>query len=357
MLTNANSDQSTATLASIPSSPSALDMLRSIYLHQGPYTSLYLQTWPLLHDPQLGIDQRWDDLRLDLDARGAPGPALDAIEARLTLPVPEDTAGTCVIAAADGHTIVDHSQEPPRRDFSVVDTLPYVAPLLEWDQHRVPHLVVTIDRTGADIVAFGCNHSSPAAINLIGSSEQLAADLTARADAIDARLVVIAGDPTRCQDLSTALTSRVTPKCRVVVDDHLSPDELAEATVRYVFDTAARTTVGYLREFRFLSAHDAAVDGTAATIEALTRGRPDVLLIHDDPTDQRRIWVGDDPARLSTMRRPGIETEARFVDAAIRSAVARDVAVHIIPSTGPDGPSGDVAAINRSLDAEPVDAE
>lgn len=297
MLAKTETDQTTATLASIPAPPSALDMLRSVYLHHGPYTSLYLQASPLPHDPQLAIGQRWDDLRLDLGASGAPAPALDAIEARLSLPAPDDAAGMCVIAAADGHTVVDHSHEPPRRDFGIVDTLPYAAPLLEWEQRRVPHLVVTVDRTGADVIVFGGHHRGPVALELTGSVKDLAYDLTARADALDARLVLLAGEPTRCQALVTALT-----------------------------------TAGSLGEFRVLASHEAAVDGTAATVEALTRGMPDVLLIQNDPTDQRRIWVGDDPRRLSTMRRPGTETEARFVDAAIRSAVARDVAIHIIPS-------------------------
>lgn len=335
---------------SMPDAPDALDRIRSVYAHDAPYTSIYLQTLPLLPDADHNLQERWQQLRKALVADGAPARALDAIDARLALPAPQDTAGVCVIAAADGHTIVDHSLDPPRIDFTLVDTLPYVAPLLEWEQRRIPHIVVTVDDAGADIVLFGTDHRDGIVTEQsMDQNRELAADIATLADTISARLVVLAGDPSLCRDLDGNLKSRLDPSCRVVVEGPSSADELADATVRHVTDIAAQTTVGYLREFRFLASHGAAVDGTEATIDALNDDHPDVLLIHDDPSDERRVVIGDDGTMRLTAASRDAGNHVRFVDAALRCAIARGIAVHIIPSTGPDGPEDDVAVLSRTV--------
>ena len=338
------------TFESSPDAPTALDRLRSIYAHGGPYTSVYLQTLPLLPDPDGELEQRWHQLRVELTDLGAPSRALDAVGARLALPGPEDTAGVCVIAAADGHTIVDHSLDPPRTDFTLVDVLPYVAPLLEWEQRRIPHIVVTVDDTGADIVLFGSDHRSGiVAGQPVDKIHELAADIASRVDTIGARLVVLAGDASLCRALDGGLTGLVDASCRVVVEGSMPAEELAEATVRHVTDIAAQTTVGYLREFRFLASHESAVDGTEATIDALNDGRLDVLLIHDDPSDERVVEIDEDGTMRLADPSHSVGTRARFVDAALRAAIEGDIVVHIIPSTGPDGPADDVAGLMRGV--------
>ena len=138
-------------------------------------------------------------------------------------------------------------------------------------------------------------------------------------------------------------------ECRVVAEPGAAtPDELADATVRHLSDAAARATVGYLRELRFLASHHAAVDGTADTIAALRAGEADVLLIHDDPDDQRRIWTSPNPQDLSLESRPDHPINARLVDAAIRAAITTNTTVHIIPTTGPNGPDDNTAALSHS---------
>jgi len=80
--------------------------------------------------------------RPDLEALGAHRRALDAVAARLALPTPSDAGGQIVIAAADGTTAADYGSEAPEIQTASVDSLPYAAPLLEWEQWRVPHMVV-----------------------------------------------------------------------------------------------------------------------------------------------------------------------------------------------------------------------
>ncbi len=320
----------------------AVDRLRSIYRSDGPFTTVYLAANESPHDAWIGVQP-------DLVEQGASDQAIKAIEARLGLPSPEHTAGHCVIAAADGTTIVDHAAEPPHYDLAFVDTLPYAGPLLEWDQRRVAHVVVTVDENGADITSFDVNHRTrttehsdePAGP---GPAHGLADAVARVCDTISARLVVVAGDQAAIGPVAEALVSRLPVTCRVVSESVTDVDELVDLVVRHVADTVARTTVEHLRDHRFLRTHEAAVDGVADTISALVTGTAERILIHDDPADQRRMWVGPGPADLS-LTQVGDFVQARLNDAIIRSAVLQGVDVYIIPSTGDTGPADDTAAI------------
>jgi len=292
--------------------------------------------------------EAWSTVRPDLIEQGATEEAVRAIEARLGLPAPEHTAGHCVIAAADGTTIVDHATDPPHDDLAFVDTRPYAARLLEWDQRRVAHVVVTVGDNGADITSFDVNHRTETTVH----SDEVAgpgpahgpADAVAHAcEAISARLVVVAGDEGLTGAVSEALVARLPVTCRVVTESVDSLDDLVDLVVRHVADTVARTTVEQLRDHRFLRTHEAAVDGVNDTIAALAAGAAERVLMPDDPNDQRRLWIGAGPTDLS-LTQVGNFVQARLSDAIIRSAVLQGADIYIIPSTGETGPDDDTAA-------------
>jgi hypothetical protein len=329
------------------------DRLSLIYSSPAPYVSVYLQTRPLLREAEHDTAARWSVLRAQLVADGAPTPALEAIDARLALPQPVETAAVGIIAAADGRTVVDHALEPPRQDLALLDSLPYAAPMIEWDQRRVPHLVVVVDANGADVVSFHPDHRTEMEA-VDGANDALVDAVEERVSRMRSRLVVVSGEPGRAQMLADALVPRVGPVCNVVVEVDEGVDELAAATVRQVSDSAATRTVGFLREFRFLAAHDSAVDGMEDTLAALRSRRPGVLLIHDDPADDRRVRLGDTPTDLHATPAIGGDT-ARFVDAAIRAAITSGMRVHVIPTTGRNGPDEGAAHLHRGTPAvEPV---
>ncbi len=319
----------------------AVDRLRSIYRSDGPFATVYLAAADSTHEV-------WAAVRPDLIEQGATEAAIRAIEARLSLPAPQHTAGHCLIAAADGTTIVDHAADPPHYDLAFVDTLPYAAPLLEWDQRRVAHVVVTVGDDGADITSFDVNHRAETTVHSDesagpGPAHGLADAVVEACEAISARLVVVAGDEGLTGSVSEALVARLPVTCRVVTESADDLDDLVDLVVRHVADTVARTTVDHLRDHRFLRTHEAAVDGVADTIAALAAGAAERVLIHDDPADQRRLWIGPGPTDLS-LTQVGNFVQARLNDAIIRSAVLQGVNVHIIPSTGDTGPDDDTAA-------------
>jgi hypothetical protein len=129
--------------------------------------------------------------------------------------------------------------------------------------------------------------------------------------------------------------------------------ERMEAEVRrWVRDAAARTTVAVIEKFREeYGQHDRAADGVDATLEALSESRVDLLLVHDDPGDERPAWSGPDPVPIAATAGPlqdlGItETEpGRLVDAAMRAALATGAGVRLVPKAG--GPTDGLGAILR----------
>lgn len=331
---------------------SANDRLRHLAHRPGPYVSVYLDCSRGTPDPV----ERFDAQRGQLAAAGASDAALDAVAARLALPAPDDTAGRAVIAADDGTTTADASPEALVRDLFLTETLPYAAPLVEWEQWRLPHLVVTVTDEQFEIVGF-----VPGAepfIRPVGPDVAEAATLcarTARADQIP--LIVIAGKAETAEMLRSALLGVVPVRTQVVVlldDEFVDLDAFASAVVKEVADHVARTTVGALQEFRFLRSHDAAVEGAEATIDWLNHNRGDLLLIHDDPDDDRRAWFGPTHRPLSLVTSPDHPHEGRLVDVAIQTAIGQRVDVRVIPSTGTAGPDGDIALIARDAVAGPA---
>jgi hypothetical protein len=159
--------------------------------------------------------------------------------------------------------------------------------------------------------------------------------------------VVVASDLDR-PDIIDRLSSVVRVDCEVVGIDPAEGD-LADAAVRLVSDRTARGTVEALQRFRFARSHESVVEGVADTIDALQAGRVRLLLVHDDPDDERRVWIGDGATHIATS--PGgflgeVEgtAEVRLTDAAIRSCLLAGGRAHSIPEHLGDGPAEGIGA-------------
>src|SRR5439155_1320841 len=95
---------------------------------------------------------RWKDLRRELASQGAPPSIMEGIEPF----VPDahlDGACLAVVAnLADGILHVEHGPEAPSTDVAAWAPLPRLVPLLRWRQTLLPHMIVLVDRTGADLI-------------------------------------------------------------------------------------------------------------------------------------------------------------------------------------------------------------
>src|SRR4051812_4052028 len=126
--------------------------LGALLRQPGPVASVYLTTEADIDNASQKSQLRWKDLRRELAEKGAPETALDAIE-----PLVPDAHhdGQTLAAVANEHGLLHASShpDPPARDVGRWDTVAYAAPLVEWRQAVVSHLIVLTDRQGADIVA------------------------------------------------------------------------------------------------------------------------------------------------------------------------------------------------------------
>ena len=88
-------------------------------------------------------------------------------------------------------------------------------------------------------------------------------------------------------------------------------------------------------------------------MSALRDASADVILVHDDPEDQRELWFGPGTQDIASEEAAGF-TRARLVDVIIRSAILQQIPVKIIPSTGPSGPDDNTAAVKaETIDTTP----
>jgi peptide subunit release factor 1 (eRF1) len=282
----------------------------------------------------------------------------------------------------DGVRLVEHLPEAPRTELARWSDLAALAPILEHRQADVGHVVAIVDRLGADVTARWRGHDVSETVkgtatdpisrshpggwsqkhfqlkvqeNWDRNAHQVAKEVTRLADEADAEYLVVAGDVRAAQLLRDALPDRLRPLVREAAGTRSADggDAHSEHDLHRLLRTAvAADTVELLRTFQQEQGqHDRAANGPAATLDALRRSQVDVLLVHDDPGDERTWWYGEDPlvvaASESEVRSLGAEEarRGRLADVAIRAALGSGATVRVVPAAGPL--QGGIGAILR----------
>jgi hypothetical protein len=361
------------------------DDLVTLLLGPGPVASVYLDTTSATTNPREQIDLRWKNLRRDLEGKGGDAATLDAMEATVAA---SHGGGDALAMFASRGRVLHHSRwpEPPAHDFARWAPLASVGPVIEWHQSMAPHLVVRVDRVGADVTAFlpdepnvetqvsgddlHIQRSAPggwsqrrfqqrAENQWESNAEEVADSLIKLFDEVSARLVVLSGDVRAVQFLKESLPTRVLDVLEEVDGGREAEAEgrVAEEVVRLVATAVASDTVAVLAKFREERGQDdRASDGVPATVAALQRAQVETLLVHDDPTDDRSLWFGPDGVHLAmaagSLSELGVTSpqEGRLADVLIRAALATSSDVRIVPTTSENGPTEDVGAILRWAD-------
>jgi hypothetical protein len=121
---------------------------------------------------------------------------------------------------------------------------------------------------------------------------------------------------------------------------------------RLVHTAVAAETVQLVRTFREEDGRGArAAVGVTDVFAALRAAQVDVLLVHDDPDDDRLAWYGDEPGDVGSDRTDLMSSspdQGRLVDVAIRAALGTGASVRVVP--GVDGLDDSIAAILRWAD-------
>jgi hypothetical protein len=348
--------------------------LAPLYEKPGPVATVLLTTEAEVENAAQRSEVRWKTLRRAMADAGVPDDVLAAVDPW----VPDahlEGEQLAVIAGGDGARVVEHFPDPPvLGDRFRWGPLPWAGPFAEARQSAVPHVVVSIDRTGAEIVLirggrleaderveggrdYPLQKSKPggwsqrryqqrAENTWQENASNVADELTDVVHRSGARLVVVSGDVRAVQLLRDALPEDVGALVEVVDGD------VAAETVRLVNTVVASDTVALLQKFKEEKGQaDRAADGIAATITALNQSQVEVLLVHDDPDDTRTAWCGADPTPIAAsptdLKDLGVDSpdEAPLVDVLIRAAVGTGAGVRMTP--GAPVPNDGVGAILR----------
>lgn len=366
------------------------DDLTALLREEGPFLTVYLTTEGAVPNAGQLSEKRWKALREDLSASSpeVPDAALDAVEA-LVGEAHLSGETLAVVAGPAGVRHVEHHPEPPRRDLARWGPLPLIGPLIEWRQQSPTHLLVLADRTGADLITVVHSGSeglaSPAgadsgaqartettvqppsvagmsqrrnhqrAENSWADNARSEADAVARlVDAHQPRLVLAAGDVRAVQMLRDAVPNQVRDIMEVIEGGRTvdgSSDDLADEVVRQVSSAVAEDTVAVLHQLRSLLGQGQATEGADAVLDALRQSQVELLILHDDPDDDRTAWFGLATGQVAMSSQEledlGVDQprRGRLADVVLLGALETGAAVWIVPHGG--GPADDLGALLR----------
>lgn len=350
-----------------------------VFQHDGPFVTVYLTSRSDVAQAAQELEQRWKSVRRDLQAEGATDTALAALDTAVT--GTNHAAGdTLALVTAGDEVVLDwHLPEPPVADAGWVSSLPRVATVLEAEQTLLPHLVVLLDRTGADV--YGFTASGRGVEREIGDADtydvkrfqaggwsqrrlqqrqvntwednahEVAEEVARLAKRVDARLLAVGGDVYAVGFFKDALPKEILPLVREIDGASRLPDggadHVAEDVKRLVDTVVATETRDVVAKFQEERGQaDRAADGPARTIEALQAARVQTLLVHDDVDDLRTAWFGSEPLHLgvdaASVTAMGVDEprEARAIDVCIRAAIGSGAEVRVVPKAVLDGNLG-----------------
>ena len=350
--------------------PSALRApdLADVVLTSGLFATVELTTEQAVDNAAQLEDMRWRALRTSLAEAGAPDGVLEAIDG-LIGERHLDGNGFTVVATAGGILLAESPPGPPGREAARWAPLPWLIPLHAHRQAAPAVVAVLADRAGADVVAFAPGTAEethreaggnvdPLARSKPGgwsqrryqqraentwehNAKDVAGEVTKLADATNARLLVAAGDVRALQLLQESLPQRWLDVLSVM-DGGRSQDgsleRLTDDVWPFVVEAVDQDTDRLLEKFREeLGQQDRAVEGAEATLAALAKAQVEVLLVSDDPDDERIAWFGPDPTavalRHEDLKGLGVDSpvEARLVDVAVRAALGTGAGLWIVP--------------------------
>ena len=376
--------------------------MSSLYQWDGPFVTIYLATDGAVPNAAQKIEVRWRDVLRELTDAGVDERTREALTAALG-PEPHRLGGTRVLIAADGEVRLAISlPEIPAAEVVRVAPLPYLLPLADWAQTRVPHLVVLADRRGADILAYtdAAEPDISASVDTAhypdhktgtggwsalryehtveedwkASAKDAAAAVERAAQQIGAQVIIAAGDTYAVDGIRDHLPKSMQPRYRVV-DGGRSEDGsdalVAERVLAQLGETVASNTIDLLSDFAKYRNRAAkqrhspefgggqpdvaanGADGVAETVADLRMAQVGTLLISDLLHENDAAFFGPEPTQLalqeSELRDLGVEhpQQGALVDVLLRAALGTDAQIRLVPGDTEDSPLEGVGAVLR----------
>jgi peptide subunit release factor 1 (eRF1) len=358
----------------------------------GPVASVYLESPSAVEDARGRLDTAWKSVRRDLEEAGADAETLGALDRLVDGVKPE---GATLVAFAAGGQVLRAKHHPDRieQSSSRFGPLAAVSPVVAWRQDRPSHVVVRVDREGADITAHeryevavdGTVDADTHHANRVSAggwsqrrfqqraenqwesnARAVAEQVETAVKAVDADLVLVTGDVRMVQFLNEHLHERVRELVHTIDGgrgEEAATDTFDEEVERSLAALVARNLEALLATFAEERGQaDHAADGVEATVTALQSGQVRTLLLTDptsggrvggDPDDDRTLWYGPEPTMVATSRQAleglGVEEigEGPLGDVLLRAALGTSAHVCLVPPAADGAPTEGVGAILR----------
>ena len=335
-----------------------------------PVASVYFN---LRATPQSDAFLRWRTVAAGLTELGAPVATVEALAERVLGAVP----GPGVLAAFVRGTEVTLTVVLPGADVPDVaryGALPYLRPLLAWEQEHPARVLAVLDRTGADLSVYAAGSAERLDLVVTGPDDEIernapggwsqgryqhraedswehnavaVAEVLARLlRRYHAQVLLLAGDVRALQYLQEHLprwthAGVTVRRLRGGRSEDGSAARLAEQVAVQTHRIVAEQIEESLAEFAAQAGTGgAAVQGPDETFAALAAGRVRVLLLPACPAGHARAWFGPGPTDVALDPDPpwraGIQAyEASLEDVAIRAAMLTGAEVRLV-SDGPN---------------------
>jgi hypothetical protein len=293
-----------------------LTFLRPLYASTGGFASVYLDTSGTGHGPDAhAVDVRWRDVREEMARAGADAATLNALGKFIT-----GTGRTAPGAAAFGRDgtvpVAVRLPRVPLREMGRWGRLPDVLPLLIQSPPRPPHLLVSANKAGGEVLAVRTaddvtkesvegtgwpvhktrsggsaqlEHQRSAEEAWEVNAKELAGVVVQAAAGATPEAVIVAGDVRARELLVSKLPANLASKA-VLVDREVpvDSDELAEAAEQVLSELETADGRRRLETYRNRLGAGSATEGLAETVTALRDGAVTELFLGGD-------YLGDDP--------------------------------------------------------------
>lgn len=355
----------------------ALDPLRA----PGPFATVFVPSPSDLAQAADRFETSLSTALHRLEQLGAPEEIVARVGDRARSHDHDDGQTLAVVANGDEawSWVLDEEVGEPFADFG---SLPRLGLVVQADQRTLPHIVVLIDREGADIdIVHGGDdrqltvegHTDLIQRSSRGgwsqrrfqqrventweeNAQTVARQVGALHGTVRPAAVFVAGDQRAVnffvEHLPTEVGEVVRPLEHGSRADGADLDGMRTDVDRLLADLVARQTTELLERYSSARAHDGGVEGAADTLAAVFEGRVEVLLVHHDTDDERTAWFGPDPGQVAadraTLDSLGIDAEeGPLLDVAVRGAQGTGAEVWFVPAHGPSSPAEGIGAILR----------
>jgi hypothetical protein len=366
-----------------------VSFLEPVVAAAGPFATVCADVTHTTENADTELDLRVRALGEQLAGKGAPEPVVDAVRGRLLEGNDGGEAGTlrgrAVVVDSTGSVVLDQPlADSPAREVAEWGPQPDLLPVLRQLAGRVPHIVVLIDRVGADITFVNLPEGDDEQVSVEGDTvhirkfpgggwahhryqhnteniwihnvDGVARQIDAMVQRHAVRFVLVAGDVRARQILTDRAGSwshlivsmdeggRAAGASREPVDTRAA-ELVAEHEARLIAETAEKVQAA--------AAHGLSVTGRDRVVEALRKGQVETLVLADDP-EEETLLVGGSPLELGVdqhdMDALGIHGTAVPADRAlVQAAVASSADVVVLPRAAmPD--QVPVAAVLRYTD-------